>query len=68
MLFGLNKVRAIEHRFLSVNGIESGRLRTGRLQQDEWGLLGYEIDGIREVPLFVCDKGSIKVKEMLSKV
>ena len=58
----------LSYRFLSMElGIESGRLRTGRLQQDEWGLLGSEIDGIGEVPVFVCDKGSIKVKEMLSK-
>ena len=30
------------------SGIESGRLRTGRLQQDEWGLLGSEIEDIGE--------------------
>ena len=47
-------------------GIESGRLRTGRLQKDEWGLLGSKIEDIGEVPVFVCDKGSIKVKEMLT--
>ena len=58
----------LSYRFLSMElGIESGRLRTGRLQQDEWGLLGSEIEEIGEVPVFVCDKGSIKVKEMLSK-
>ena len=58
----------LSYRFLSMElGIESGRLRTGRLQQDEWGLLGSEIEDIGEVPVFVCDKGSIKVKEMLSK-
>ncbi len=58
----------LSYRFLSMElGIESGRLRTGRLQEDEWPLLGNEIERIRELPLFVCDKGSIKVKEMLSK-
>ena len=58
----------MSYRFLSMElGIESGRLRTGRLQQDEWGLIGKEIEDLAEVPIFICDKGSIKVKEMLSK-
>ena len=35
----------LSYRFLSMElGIESGRLRTGRLQQDEWGLIGSEIE------------------------
>ena len=58
----------MSYRFLSMQlGIESGRLRTGRIQQEEWGLISREIDDLSEVPIFICDKGSIKVKEMLSK-
>ena len=67
--FSLEQSREqMSYRFLSMGlGIESGRLRTGRIQQDEWGLIGKEIKDIAEVPIFICDKGSIKVKEILSK-
>ena len=50
------------YRFLSLEiGIESGRLRTGRLQQDEWPILGQGIETLGQLPLFICDKGSISV-------
>jgi len=67
--FSLEQSREqMSYRFLSMGlGIESGRLRTGRIQQDEWDLIGKEIEDIAEVPIFICDKGSIKVKEILSK-
>ena len=67
--FSLEQSREqMSYRLLSMElGIESGRLRTGRLQQDEWGLLGREIEDLGELPIFMCDKGSINVKEMLRK-
>ena len=67
--FSLEQSREqMSYRFLSMQlGIESGRLRTGRIQQEEWGLIGREIDDLSEVPIFICDKGSIKVKEMFAK-
>ena len=67
--FSLEQSREqMSYRFLSMGlGIESGRLRTGRLQQNEWGLLAKEREDLAEVPIFICDKGSIKVKEILSK-
>ena len=67
--FSLEQSREqMSYRCLSMGlGIESGRLRTGRLHQDEWGLIGREMEDLAEVPLFICDKGSIKVKEMHSK-
>ena len=67
--FSLEQSREqMSYRFLSMElGIESGRLRTGRLHQDEWGLLGREMKDLDEMPIFICDKGSIKVKEIFSK-
>ena len=67
--FSLEQSREqLSYRFLSMElGIESGRLRTGRLQLDEWDLLGKEMEDLGELPIFICDKGSIKVKEMFSK-
>ena len=67
--FSLEQSREqMSYRFLSMGlGIESGRLRTGRLQQDEWSLIGKEVEDLAEVPIYICDKGSIKVKEILAK-
>jgi len=67
--FSLEQSREqMSYRLLSMElGIESGRLRTGRLQQDEWDLLGREMEDLGETPIFMCDKGSINVKEMLRK-
>ena len=67
--FSLEQSREqMSYRFLSMGlGIESGRLRTGRLQQDEWSLIGKEVEDLAGVPIFICDKGSIKVKEILAK-
>ena len=48
-------------------GIETGRLRTGRLQQDEWPLLGQGIDALGQWPIFITDKSKITVDEMISK-
>ena len=67
--FSLEQSREqMSYRLLSMElGIESGRLRTGRLKQDEWDLLGREMEDLGELPIFMCDKGSINVKEMLRK-
>ena len=47
-------------------GIESGRLRTGRLQQDEWPLLGEGINSLGQLPIFIDDKPNLSVLEMRS--
>ena len=67
--FSLEQSREqLSYRFLSMDlGIESGRLQTGKLQLDEWDLLSKAIEDFGELPIFICDKESIKVKEMLSK-
>ncbi len=58
----------LSYRLLSMEaGIESGRLRTGRLQEDEWPILGGEIESLGKLPIFISDKGSITVKEILEK-
>jgi len=58
----------LSYRFITMElGIEAARLRTGRLQEDEWSLLGKEIKNLEKFPVFICDKGSIKVKEIFSK-
>ncbi len=57
----------LTYRLLSMEvGIESGRLRTGRLNQDEWPLLGKGIDMLGQLPLFIDDKPNLGVLEMRS--
>jgi len=57
----------LTYRLLSMEvGIESGRLRTGRLQQEEWPLLGQGINSLGQLPLFLDDKPNSGVLEMRS--
>jgi len=58
----------LTYRLLSMEvGIETGRLRTGRLQQDEWPLLGEGIKVLGQLPIYISDQATITVKEMLAK-
>ena len=58
----------LTYRLLAMEvGIEASRLRTGRLQQDEWPYLGEGIKSLGELPLFITDKSNITVDEMISK-
>ena len=57
----------ISNRLLSMEiGIESGRLRTGRLQLDEWSLLTEGIDSLSKLPLHITDKPISSIQEMQS--
>ena len=58
----------LTYRLLAMEvGIEASRLRTGRLQQDEWPYLGEGIKSLGELPLFITDKSNITVDEIISK-
>jgi len=49
----------LTYRLLSMEvGIESGRLRTGRLQQEEWPLLGQGINSLGQLPLLCWARAS----------
>ena len=57
----------ISNRLLSMElGIESGRLRKGRLQQDEWVLLNEGINLLSKLPLHITDKPISSIKERQS--
>ncbi len=57
----------ISNRFLSMElGIESSRLRTGRLQLDEWSLLSEGIDSLSKLPLHITDQPISSITEMQS--
>ena len=58
----------LSYRLLSMEiGIGSGRLKTGRIIDKEWSLVGEGIKSLDQLPLFICDKSSIKVKNMFSR-
>lgn len=57
----------LTYRLLSMEvGIEAGRLRTGRLQQEEWPLLGQGINTLGQMPIYIDDKPNSGVLEMRS--
>jgi replicative DNA helicase len=47
--------------------IESGRLRSGRISQNEWEPLGHAIGMLSQLPVFIDDTPNISVNEMRSK-
>ncbi|MBD2461695.1 replicative DNA helicase [Oscillatoria sp. FACHB-1407] len=47
--------------------IESGRLRSGRINQNEWEPLGHAISILSQLPVFIDDTPNISVNEMRSK-
>ncbi|MBD1909712.1 MULTISPECIES: replicative DNA helicase [unclassified Leptolyngbya] len=57
------------YRLLSSEAqIESGRLRSGRVSQNEWEPLGHAISSLSQMPIFIDDTPNISVTEMRSKV
>ena len=47
-------------------GIETSRLRTGRLQEDEWPDLGEGLERLGQLPIFITDQSKVTVDEMIS--
>ena len=68
-IFGLEMSKEqLTYRLISSEvGIETSRLRTGRLQEDEWPDLGMGIESLGELPIFITDKSKITVYEMITK-
>ncbi|MBF2001052.1 MAG: replicative DNA helicase [Synechococcales cyanobacterium C42_A2020_086] len=56
------------YRLLSSEAqVESGRLRSGRISQNEWEPLGHAISILSQLPIFIDDTPNISVTEMRSK-
>jgi replicative DNA helicase len=68
-VFGLEMSKEqITYRLISSEvGIETSRLRTGRLQEDEWPYLKEGIESLGQLPIFITDKSKITVNEMMAK-
>ena len=57
--------KMLSYRLISMEtGIESSRLRTGRLTQEEWPILGEAINFISNNHIYLIDKTSVQVEEI----
>ncbi|OAB63338.1 replicative DNA helicase [Leptolyngbya valderiana BDU 20041] len=63
----MSKEQLVQRLLASEAGIESNRLRAGRVSQTEWEPLSRALASLSEIPLFIDDTPNITVTEMRSK-
>lgn len=61
------KEQLVQRLLASEVRIESGRLRAGRISQQEWEPLGHAISTLSQLPIFIDDTPNISITEMRSK-
>ncbi|MCY7276974.1 MAG: replicative DNA helicase, partial [Phormidesmis sp. CAN_BIN44] len=63
----MSKDQLVQRLLASEVRIESGRLRTGRINDTEWEPLGHAISRISELPIFIDDTSGLGANEMRSQ-
>jgi replicative DNA helicase len=63
----MSKEQLVQRLLASEVRIESGRLRAGRVSQQEWEPLGHAISVLSQLPVFIDDTPNISITEMRSK-
>ncbi len=63
----MSKEQIVQRMLASEARIESGRLRSGRLAQQDWEPLGQAISRLSELRIFIDDTPNISVTEMRSR-
>ncbi|MDV2994347.1 MAG: Replicative DNA helicase [Chroococcidiopsis sp. SAG 2025] len=63
----MSKEQLVQRLLSSEAGIESQRLRTGRIAQNEWELLSHAIGELSDLPIYIDDTPNITVMEMRSQ-
>jgi len=63
----MSKEQLVQRLLASEAGIESNRLRAGRVSQNEWEPLSRAIGNLSEMPIFIDDTPNITVTEMRSQ-
>jgi replicative DNA helicase len=63
----MSKQQLVYRLLSSELALETSRLRTGRLNPNEWTILGQGINQLSEMPVFIDDTPNISVNEMRSK-
>ncbi len=64
----MSKEQLVQRLLSSEVQIESGRLRGGRISQQEWEPLGHGISSLSQLRLFIDDTPNVTITEMRSKV
>jgi len=63
----MSKLQLVYRLLSSETGIESSRLRSGRIAQHEWETLGNALSVISRMPIYLDDTANITVSEVRSK-
>ncbi len=63
----MSKEQLVQRMLSSEVRIESGRLRAGRISQQEWEPLGHAISTLSQLPIYIDDTPNITINEMRSK-
>ena len=63
----MSKAEVTQRLMCSEAKVESNRLRTGKLAQDDWPRLTTACDALMKAPIYVDDSGSITMMEIRSK-
>ncbi|MBQ1876129.1 MAG: replicative DNA helicase [Selenomonas sp.] len=63
----MSKEQLMQRMLCSEGGIDSQRLRTGQLQDDEWTKLVETADRLNRAPIYIDDTAGITVMELRSK-
>jgi replicative DNA helicase len=63
----MSKAEVTQRLMCSEAKVESQRLRSGRLQQDDWSRLTAACDKLMKAPIYVDDTGSVTMVELRSK-
>ncbi|MFZ4665730.1 MAG: replicative DNA helicase [Prochlorotrichaceae cyanobacterium] len=63
----MSKEQLVYRLLSSEVGIESGRLKAGRITTEEWSILGQAMGNLSELPIYIDDTPDMTVTEMRSK-
>jgi replicative DNA helicase len=63
----MSKQQLVYRLLSSEVGMETSRLRTGRIDQHQWAVLGQGIDTLSQFPVYIDDTPNISVIEIRSK-
>jgi replicative DNA helicase len=63
----MSKDQLVQRLIASEAGVDSSRLRAGRISQNEWDPILKAVDRISELPIFIDDNASMTMMEMRSQ-
>ena len=64
----MSQQQLVNRLLSSESTVELEKMRSGRLEADDWKKIGYTIGPLSKAPIYIDDNASISVTEMLSKL